>query len=210
MTAESSVFEKTYKDYLEQIGRLDLKSIEGKLGIEVDETEAIIPLLGRSYKISKEDIIGPSGDRPSFEVCVILCKYLLLCPDSPPQDRRWMSYRDLKDSGPLTNYFENDVEKAISERYAGQKDLLKRICDKLGGFPPEMEGLSYDISMQFRLLPMVPLLMLYNDPDEEFPSKCSVLFERRAEHYLDAECLAIAGRLLFDSLKETDMVDAIH
>jgi hypothetical protein len=43
--------------------------------------------------------------------------------------------------------------------------------------------------------------MLYNDTDDEFAAKCSVLFERRAEAYLDAECLAMVGRLLFTSLK---------
>ncbi|MBW2248424.1 MAG: DUF3786 domain-containing protein, partial [Deltaproteobacteria bacterium] len=30
----------------------------------------------------------------------------------------------------------------------------------------------------------------------EFPAHCSILFERRAEKYLDAECLAILGMLL--------------
>jgi hypothetical protein len=204
LTARSSVFEKTYNDYLEQVARLDIKSMEGKLGIVVEGKETIIPLLGRPQRVSKEDITGPSGERPSFEACVILCRYLILCPEGYPRDSRWVSYRDLKDSGPLTSYFENDVEKAITKSYSGKKDTLRMACDRLGGHPPDMEDLFYDISMQFELLPMVPLLMLYNDPDEEFPAKCSVLFEARAEDYLDAECLAMAGRLLFTSLKEAD------
>jgi len=44
--------------------------------------------------------------------------------------------------------------------------------------------------------------MLYNDADDEFPATCSVLFERRAERYLDPECLAMVGALLFASLKK--------
>jgi len=43
--------------------------------------------------------------------------------------------------------------------------------------------------------------MLYNDADDEFPPACSVLFERRAQRYLDPECLAMVGALLFTSLK---------
>ena len=46
-------------------------------------------------------------------------------------------------------------------------------------------------------------IVLFNDADDEFPAQCSVLFERRAENYLDAECLAIAGRLLFTSLESS-------
>jgi hypothetical protein len=39
----------------------------------------------------------------------------------------------------------------------------------------------------------VPILVLFNDADEEFPARCSVLFQRRAEHFLDAESLAVLG-----------------
>jgi hypothetical protein len=55
---------------------------------------------------------------------------------------------------------------------------------------------TYKIYRQFDPLPKVPLLMLFNDTDEDFPAHCSILFKRNAEAYLDAECLAILGMLL--------------
>jgi hypothetical protein len=55
--------------------------------------------------------------------------------------------------------------------------------------------------MQFNALPKIPVLMLFNDTDDEFPAQCAVLFERRAEKYLDMECLAMVGMLLFEYLK---------
>jgi len=55
--------------------------------------------------------------------------------------------------------------------------------------------------VQFPALPKIPVLMLFNDADEEFPARCRVLFERRAENYLDMECLAMVGMLLFEYLK---------
>ncbi len=55
--------------------------------------------------------------------------------------------------------------------------------------------------MQFDALPKIPVLLLFNDGDDEFPAQCSVLFERRAENYLDMECLAMAGMLLSEYLK---------
>jgi hypothetical protein len=56
--------------------------------------------------------------------------------------------------------------------------------------------------MQFDALPKVPVVMLFNDADDEFSATCSVLFERRAENYLDPECLAMVGRCLFTYLKK--------
>ncbi|MFC1819692.1 DUF3786 domain-containing protein [Thermodesulfobacteriota bacterium] len=203
MVADSSVFEKTYKGYLAQVGRIDLRSIERKLDVQVEGAAVMIPLLGKPHRVSGKGVADPSGKRTSFDISVILCKYILLCPDEYPGNKEWTSYRDLKDSGPLTSYFANDVERAISEYFEGRVGDLKEACKELGGYSPDIE-LSYDISMQFDLLPRIPVLMLYNDADDDFPARCSVLFERRAENYLDAECLAMVGRLLFTCLKEKE------
>ena len=55
--------------------------------------------------------------------------------------------------------------------------------------------------MQIDALPRIPLLLLFNDRDEEFPAQCSVLFEKRTEAYLDMECVAMVGMLLCEYLK---------
>jgi len=93
------------------------------------------------------------------------------------------------------------VERAIATFFSGRLDDLKAACDKVGGALPGMD-VHYNLARQFHGLPRVPLMMLFNDRDEEFPAHCSVLFERRAERFLDAECLAIIGRLLFTNLKK--------
>jgi len=200
MADQSPVFEKTYKDYLEQIAKIDVSSIKEKLGVQVEGNAAIIPVFRKPTQVSAKGIIDRSGQRPSFDVCVILCKYLLLCPASIPKETEWTAYRDLKDAGPLTVYFSHDVERSIAARFSGRLRELEAAGKALGGCPPEME-FSNNLSMRLKALPRVPLLVLYNDADEEFPAQCSVLFERGAERYLDAECLAMVGRLLYTELE---------
>ena len=205
MTSKDSVFEKTYKDYIAQVARIDFKSIEQKLGIHAEGNGVTIPLFGKPHKVSEIGITDPSGKQPSLDICVILCKYLLICPDVYSNEKEWVSFRGLKDSGPLTTYFANDVEKAISGYFSGRQCDMKEACKTLGGYPPDME-VTYDLSMQFDALPRVPVILLFNDADEEFPAKSSVLFKRRAEKYLDAECLAMVGRLLFTYLKKAVII----
>jgi hypothetical protein len=202
-SGKNGVFKKTYNNYLDQVKGLDLVPLEKKLGIIIKGAGVIVPLFGNPYMISKEGITDPAGKIPSFEVCVILFKYLLLDRTGYPKDKDWVSYRDLRDSGPLTVYFRDEVENAISRTYAGRLKDLKAAGEMLEGAPPDMD-LPYDLSMKFDLLPRVPILLLFNDADDEFPSKCSVLFEKRAENYLDAECLAMAGNLLFTKMKEAE------
>jgi hypothetical protein len=57
--------------------------------------------------------------------------------------------------------------------------------------------------MEFDPLPQVPILLLFNDADEEFPAQCLLLFERRAEKYLDMESMAILAWLLTDYLSQS-------
>jgi len=201
MAHRSSVFDKTYKDYLAQIREVDLKSTEAMLGIRVEGQDAFIPFFGESYRISEGGVMDPQGRTPSFEKCIILMKYLLLCPAHFPKEGDWVSYRDLKDSAPLTAYFKNESEHKITRIFAGRVDALKTSCTRLGGYLPDME-LSYALSIRFDPLPRVPLLLLFNDEDDEFPASCSILFERRAEKYLDAECLSILAVVLAVNLKE--------
>ena len=201
MTNKASIFEKTYKDYIAQVAGIDLKSIEQKLGVQVNGNEIAIPLFGKPHKVSESGITDLLGEQPSLDICVILCKYLLLCPDVYPKEKEWVSFRDFKDSGPLTSYFANDVERAIATYFAGRLDDLKEASKTLAGHPPDIE-VAYDLAMQFDALPQVPVILLFNDVDEEFPAKSSVLFERRAEKYLDAECLAMVGSRLFTCLKK--------
>ena len=165
MATESSAFEKTYNDYIAQVTKIDFQTIEQKLGVRSKSEVVVIPLLGKPYIVSEKGISGPSGKRPSLHICVILSKYLLLCPENTPKDRNWVSFRDLKDSGPLTSYFANDVEGSIAGHFSKRVNDLLSASKKLGGYPPDIK-LPYDLTMQFDLLPKVPALMLFNDADD--------------------------------------------
>ena len=146
-------------------------------------------------------IIDPSGKRPNFSVCVILFKYLLLCPGDDPVETDWVSFKDFKDSSPFVGSFVNYTEAPLAKYFSGRVTQLEMACREIGGHWPE-STFSYDLCMQFNALPEIPVLLLFNDTDDEFPPQCTVLFERQADKYLDMECLAMVGMLLFEYLKD--------
>jgi hypothetical protein len=195
MEPQSPVFEETYNDYLNRIAGIDLESVTARLGVTLQDDEAIIPFLGRNYRISKEGIFREDGSRPQMGTCVILSQYLLLCPEQEPVKNDWASYRDFKDSGPLANYFSNDVERTITKAFAGRMADLERSAERLGGYTPDAD-FPYDLCRCFDALPKIPLLLLFNDVDDEFPARCTVLFRANAEKHLDGECLAMLGAQL--------------
>ncbi|UCD32631.1 MAG: DUF3786 domain-containing protein [Desulfobacterales bacterium] len=200
MTEISPAFEETYRIYLERIAKLEFKSLEKNLAVSVKEDEVIVPFFGKPYHVSAKGIVGPSGKKPSLEICVVLSNYLILCQDFYLICDEWVSYRDFKNSGPLTVFYANAVEQPLARQFSGKLSELEKACGAYGGIPSSIE-ISYELSMIFYSLPKVPMLLLYNDADEEFPAHCSLLFERHAEKYLDAESLAILGMILSSYLR---------
>lgn len=201
MAVTSPAFKETYAYYLAQIANIDMAPRAAILGIRVEKDEAVIPFLGRSYRVSSRGIKDSAGEQPFLGIGVILSKYILLCPDRPSLDKEWVSYKDFKDAAPLSGSFATNTEHAIAEHFAGRLDDLASACKRLGGLDPGLD-LPYQLEMKLYPLPKVAVLILFDDADDEFPSQCKVLFERRAEQYLDPECMAILGMVLFDSLKK--------
>ncbi|MCP3876274.1 MAG: DUF3786 domain-containing protein [Desulfobacteraceae bacterium] len=201
MQTQNDVFEKTYINYLEQIKNISFNLIAPKLGANIINDTMIIQLFDTDYSISAEKIVDPSGKKPSYDICIILSKYLILCPDKLSKNKEWASFRDFKDSGPLANYFTNDIEHNLASYFSGKLGDLKTSSNKIGGYQPDLD-VNYDFAVQFSALPMISILVLFNDKDDEFSAKCSVLFESRAEKFLDAECIAMLGWQMVTRLKK--------
>ena len=196
-----SVFNETYQNYLNRIEKIDLHKRSEQLGGRIEKDEMVVPFFGKSYRISSRGIADPFGKQPLMGICVVLCKYLLLCPEVPSLDKEWVSFRDFQNTAPLIHSFVNHTERPIARNFSNRLEDLSVACEKLGGQNAGLD-LNYQLIMKLYPLPKVPVLLLFDDADEEFPAQCKVLFERRAEHYLDPECLAIVGTLLYNFLKK--------
>jgi hypothetical protein len=199
MDGKAPIFEKTYQDYLAQVNKLDLQDVAQKTAAQWDGKSVTVQLFGIPYCISGDGIIDPSGNEPVYSIKVVLCQYLLLHPSNHSEDGAWVSYKDFKDAAPLANSFHVKSEMGIANNFAGRLNSLKEACSAIGGYD-DSEELNYDLHVKFEALPRVPIRLLFNDADDEFPAQCLLLFERRAEQYLDMECLAILGWLLAEKL----------
>ena len=204
MEPKAEVFEKIYQDYLSQIAELDLDAIASHLQLKKENDAVILPFFGKLYGVSPKGVFDEGGKRPDnmfhHAVCVILCKYLILCPEAHPDQGDWVSYKDFKDSAPFAGGFYNTVERPIAEYFSGKLPELIKACQHTGGRIPDM-SLSYELSMYFDALPRIPVLLLFNDADADFPAICKVLFKKSAQNYLDTECIAMIGMLLSSLLK---------
>ena len=184
------------------IADLDFLSIKDTLDIELSGHNAIIPFFGENYIVSKSGITDMSGNRPAYGICVILSKYLLLCPKAPVDNKEWSSLKDFHKNSQFTNFnvFSSDAERPIIQVFSGRIDALSEASRKLGGKPAGFSS-SYDLSMEFIALPKIKILLLFNDSDGDFPASCSILYQGQAEDYLDPESLIMVGIAFTNRLK---------
>lgn len=200
MIKKADVFDQTYHRYIRKIATLDFAAIAKDLGVETDAETVTVPFFNIPYRVTRRGVTAPDGKPAAFGVGVVLCNYLIQSPRGRPTEDQWHAYKDFKDAAPLAGTFANTVERPIAENFSGRLADLEKAGRILGGIGPST-SYPYDLNLMIRSLPRIPLLLLFNDADEEFPADCKVLFEKRAESYLDMECLAILGMLLAEYLR---------
>jgi len=201
MTEKSAVFEMTYRNYLDRLAAIDLRSRADRLGAAVAADALVIPLYGKPYTLSRDGVRDAGGNQANFAISVVLCCYILQCPEAVPPAGDWMTYREFRNAGPLVGYFTANTQKIIETAFAGNIGGLVDACQCLGGKAFE-DGSSYDVSLSFDFLPRIPVLLRFNDKDNEFPAQCAILFPQSAETFLDMECMAIGGTLLAGTLMQ--------
>ena len=206
MGRPNTVFDQNYDGYLQEVRNIDFSIIAPilKIRVNTETSTADIPFFNTTYRVSRFGVVDDRGKQPDYGICVVLLKYLLMCPRWISTAKDWISYRDFKDSGQTQNTGLSDyASSTISKRYAGNRDRLKSSVAALGGVPPEADY-PYDLAAVIPALPRLPILFLFNDADKQFPAATSILYERRAEHFLDAECRVMVDWYLFEHLKRAE------
>lgn len=194
-----SVYDATYRRYLDQLKTMRFEGREAVLGVRVDGDAVVVPYFGAPIRYTLDGLTDEAGHRPDFSDCVVVCRYLIMCPRVEPRQKEWVAFRDFPNAGPLTVFWADTVERPLARRFSGARDTLEKACDALGGTTADMD-IACDLVRQFSPLPKVPLLLVFNDADDDFPAAASLLFEKRASTYLDAESQAILGHVLSDRL----------
>ena len=199
----SKIFDVTYNDYLSQLKDFDFSKKADILGIQKQNQSFMFEFFNRKIAFDRNNFKDITGKELTFAVKVVLCKYLLMCPEKTIESsNRLVTFREFANAGPLFSRFTANTNKIIETTFSGQLETLKRRCRKLGGTLVETN--SYDLSVRFRALPMIPIILNFNDKDDLLPAKAGFLYHENAQTYLDLECLTITCTYLTGLLIQSE------
>ena len=199
MDEKVHVFKKTLSTYQDRLMAMPWDRLKSSRFFNVSGKSLSIPFFNGIFHVSEKGILSQEGPHASFDVSVVIYNYLLMFQDDMKEVKDWISYRDIKDSGPLSVYFSDNVENKIAGVFAKKGTTIMNACLAMGGYKPSCD-LSYDVVMAFDALPSVHLLLLFNHEDEDFPASSKVLFSQGVDQYLDPESLAILAAIFVSKL----------
>jgi len=153
----------------------------------------VIDFFNRKILVSKQGVMDAQGLELTPAVKVLLLKYLLMCPDrivgTPETTNKLLTFRELSNANPLFSSFTTNTAKIIQTTFSGNLAKLKARCAQLGG--TLVETASHDLSVRFRALPRIPVILNFNDREEMLPANASFLYHDNANTYLNLESLMV-------------------
>ncbi len=195
----SKTFDQKYAEDLAKIKHINLADKARILGGRYEEDALYFDFFDRRLKVTKNGISDMKGSDPTAAVKLLLCRYILSCPEKlPEKSDKLVTFREFKDSGPLFSSFTTNTNRIIETSFSGHLKGLEIRCTKLGGIIMEMA--NYDLCVRFKALHRIPVILNFNDNEGGMPSKATYLYQEDAEKYLDLECLSITCTYLTGQL----------
>ena len=156
------------------------------------ERSFLVPFFGDIYRVSYPDgeVTKPDGSPAGSREAIIILHYLTHA-DGARVRGEWVAYRDLPGARYHEPAFVADVERPLSQGLSGKLQELRRwAADK-----EIRDDLPGDLTFVWKVLPRVPLLVVFNERDDEFPASARVLFDATAPNYLPTEDLSVLAEL---------------
>jgi hypothetical protein len=153
-----------------------------------------LAFLGTDYAVGWPDleVRTSGGDACREELRILLLDYLRLSDGSRPTGK-WIGYQELPHGAFYRNAFQGYSGDQLVRDLRGSVEAFRRGAASLGGERLDEMG---DSAYAFRVLPNLPLAVVWWAGDEEFTAHATVLFDEVADRYLPTDGLAIVGRIL--------------
>jgi len=189
-----TALEQTLLSLKPKVATLDFARVARTSGAALLKSDCMeLTFLNEKYTVTRDTILDSSGKEPQPFISILIYNHLCM-PDPPPLSGEWVTFASVPASHAKDKAWAGHVEEVIAKHFSGNKDGLKKTCERFGGRPMEISG-SHDAAYEFRFFPNYPALLLFYDavPDEDFPAQVKLLLDRNVDKYLDIESIVVLG-----------------
>ena len=201
---------KSDQDYLKLMGQLkenikqtDLESRAGMLGGKFSNNRLTLKILGKDFSVDVNgkiftDIHVNRWIAPSVLNYILSSKGLALT-------ETWVQFRELETSKDWSRFFEYRCVRLLKKTADSNPSFFEDIIELFNGKPVE-NHYDADISLIMKPLPLLPILICYNHPEDGLESDLNLFFDTTADKNLPIEDIytLITGlAIMFEKLAAT-------
>jgi Domain of unknown function (DUF3786)/Putative Fe-S cluster len=175
---------KVMEQLKDRIKQIDLESRAEKLGGNFSNGRLILKIFGKDFGIDENgriltDIHVNPWIAPSVLNYVISSKGI-------PLIGSWVPFRELKTSKDWARFFEHQCVGAFKQVADTNPSFFKNIIELFNGKSVQ-NHYDADISLIIYPLPLLPMLICYNHPEEGLESDLNLFFDYTADRNLPIE-----------------------
>ncbi len=153
---------------------------------DLEESVYVVPFLNTvalCYPETEEiEVLGRLGDfSKDFKLNLVILHYLLYARNEPLANK-WVSEKDLPGGSLFFSASHTLPMEPLTGAFDARPSLLDAAARSIGGEKVDMGGLSY----RFRVLPRIPLMIIFWVRDEEFEPSSHILFDETIVAHLSS------------------------
>lgn len=189
-----------------KIESIDMEKVAVSTGCEWNSEEPNMMrflYLGQEVLLSTDGILinGEEPEDPRDQI--LLYNYIYFGGgDEPVPD--WIGMESLPNSISKVHTLNRYCEDRISDHFAGKPEHLLDCGVKISGREIKDTEQNCNVALIFQVLPRLPIFLLFWDeePEDGFPAKVKVLFDRNVLDILDLESLVFTAERTAEHLVE--------
>jgi hypothetical protein len=116
----------------------------------------------------------------------------------------WVGMESLPNSISKVRTLRVYCEERIASHFCGRETLLRECAGRMDAIPRDDQEQSCSAAFQIAVLPRLPMILLFwdEDPEDGFPPRVKVLYDRNVLSVLDIESLVFASERMAERLVE--------
>lgn len=162
-----------------------------------------LAILGQETKINYPGFVAVDAENNHVLPVSIqaLIAYYFSIANGKPVTGKWISFSELPDGRFYTRAFQGYTGNELFRSYGENIDDLTRAAQNLPLIDTAFWGEPIgQRSFGIQALPRVPLLLVFWQGDEDFPSRYQLLFDGSVSNYLNTDVCAILGSMMTHKL----------
>ena len=196
-------YNKTMARLKTEIKGIDLASRVDVLGGKFSNGRLILKIFGKDFGVDQQGDISTDIHVNQWIAPPVL-RYVLDSKGVPPTGK-WVPFRELETAGNWGRFFEHQCVAAFKQVADTNPDFFRDIIELFNG-KPVRDHYDADISLIIHPLPLLPMLICYNHPEEGLESDLNLFFDNSADQNLPVEqiyTLATGLAHMFKKLAKT-------